>query len=66
MSPHGAPLDLRTAAGDVVGLGTDLAEVDALRRALGRRPGLRHRLFTDAEWDYAARHRDPMPHLAGR
>lgn len=48
------------------GLGTDLVEVSEIRAALGRRPGLRHRLFTDAEWDYAHRHRDPMPHLAAR
>lgn len=50
----------------VVGLGTDLTDVEALRRALERRPGLRRRLFTDAEWEYSDRHRDPMPHLAGR
>ena len=53
-------------AGGVVGLGTDLTDVDALRRALERRPGLRTRLFTDAEWEYSDRHRDPLPHLAGR
>jgi holo-[acyl-carrier protein] synthase len=50
----------------VVGLGTDLVEVDRMRRALARQPGLRTRLFTDAEWDYAARHHDPHPHLAAR
>ncbi len=50
----------------VVGLGTDLVEVERMRRALGRRPGLRSRLFTVDEWDYAARHRDPHPHLAAR
>lgn len=55
-----------TGDGDVVGLDTDLTDVLALRRALDRRPGLRHRLFTDAEWEYSARHRDPLPHLAGR
>lgn len=57
---------MTTEVGQPVGLGTDLTEVDALRRALRRRPGLRTRLFTDDEWDYAARHRDPLPHLAGR
>lgn len=50
----------------VVGVGTDLVEVDRLRTALERQPGLRERLFTDHEWDYAHRHRDPMPHLAAR
>lgn len=37
-----------------------------MRRALERQPGLRTRLFTEAEWDYAVSHRDPMPHLAAR
>lgn len=50
----------------VLGLGTDLVEVADLRAALGRRPGLRERLFTATEWDYAHLHRDPMPHLAAR
>lgn len=49
-----------------VGVGTDLVEVDRLRAALTRRPGLRTRLFTDREWEYAAAHRDPLPHLAAR
>lgn len=52
--------------GGVIGVGTDLVDVDRVRRALERTPGLRHRLFTVDEWDYAARHRDPHPHLAGR
>ena len=56
---------LGTVAG-VIGVGTDLVEVERIRAALGRRDGLRQRLFTDGEWDYAARHRDPMPHLAAR
>ena len=62
MTPHGAGPE----AGGIVGVGTDLTDVDDLRRALSRRPGLRHRLFTAAEWEYSERHRDPMPHLAGR
>lgn len=48
------------------GVGSDLVEVEQMRVALDRRPGLRERLFTAAEWDYAQRHRDPMPHLAAR
>lgn len=51
---------------EVLGVGTDLVEVDVLRAALERRSGLRTRLFTDEEWSYAARHRDPLPHLAAR
>ena len=50
----------------VLGVGTDLVDVERVRRALERQPGLRTRLFTESEWDYAARHRDPHPHLAAR
>jgi holo-[acyl-carrier protein] synthase len=50
----------------VVGIGTDLVEVERIRAALGRQEGLRQRLFTSDEWAYAAAHRDPMPHLAAR
>lgn len=54
------------SASTATGLGTDLVDVAEIRAALGRRPGLRTRLFTESEWDYAHRHRDPMPHLAAR
>jgi len=49
-----------------IGVGTDLVEVERLRAALARRPGLRERLFTADEWAYADRHRDPLTHLAAR
>lgn len=55
-----------SGVGGVIGVGTDLVDVDRVRAALDRQPGLRTRLFTDDEWDYAARHRDPHPHLAAR
>ena len=66
VAPHDVGGVAGGVTGGVVGLGTDLTDVDALRRALDRRPGLRRRLFTDAEWEYSDRHRDPLPHLAGR
>jgi holo-[acyl-carrier protein] synthase len=50
----------------VVGVGTDLVDVGRVRAALERQPGLRSRLFTEGEWEYAVRHRDPHPHLAAR
>jgi len=59
------PLLGRSPAG-VVGVGTDLVDVARVRAALGRQEGLKERLFTEAEWAYAHRHRDPMPHLAAR
>jgi holo-[acyl-carrier protein] synthase len=52
--------------GEVVGVGTDLVEVERLRVALDRRPGLADRLFTATERADSARHRDPLPHLAAR
>jgi holo-[acyl-carrier protein] synthase len=52
---------------DVVGLGTDLVDVDRFRLALDRQ-GERWltRLFSDAEREYAFRHRNPAPRLAAR
>jgi holo-[acyl-carrier protein] synthase len=50
----------------VLGVGTDLVDVERIRAALGRQAGLRDRLFTTDELRYAERHRDPMPHLAAR
>jgi holo-[acyl-carrier protein] synthase len=52
--------------GEVVGVGTDLVDVERLRLALDRRPGLADRLFTAAEQADSGRHRDPLPHLAAR
>jgi holo-[acyl-carrier protein] synthase len=50
----------------VLGVGTDLVDVERVRGALERQAGQRDRLFTRHEWDYAHRHRDPLPHLAAR
>ena len=50
----------------VCGVGVDAVEVDRLRQALGRRPALAERLFTDGERAYAARVADPGPRLAAR
>jgi holo-[acyl-carrier protein] synthase len=51
---------------DVVGLGTDLVEVERFRAALGRRASLAERLFSDAEREYAFRQYDPAESLAAR
>jgi holo-[acyl-carrier protein] synthase len=50
----------------IVGVGTDLVEVDRFRLAMARRARLGERLFSDAEREYAGRHRDPAPRLAVR
>ena len=55
-----------TATG-VLGLGTDLVEVDRFRLALERQGDrLLDRIFSDAERAYAFRHRNAAPHLAAR
>jgi holo-[acyl-carrier protein] synthase len=51
----------------IVGLGTDLVEVERFRRAM-QRQGVRlsERLFSDAEREYAERQKDPAKNLAAR
>lgn len=51
----------------VLGLGTDLVEVDRFRLAMERQgERLLDRLFSDAERAYAFRHKNPAPRLAAR
>ncbi len=53
-------------SGAMLGIGTDLVECDRFRLALERRPRIAERLFSDAEREYAFRHREPVPPLAAR
>lgn len=46
--------------------GIDLIEIERIERALGRRPRLAQRLFTEAELDYANARGRPARHLAAR
>jgi holo-[acyl-carrier protein] synthase len=48
------------------GIGIDLIEIERLERALERRPGLRARLFCDAEIEACAARARPGRHLAAR
>ena len=50
----------------VIGLGTDLVDLDRFRVVLARTPGLVDRLFTPAEQAYAAARTDPTERLGGR
>lgn len=50
----------------VIGVGTDLVDVDRFRRAITRTPGLVERVFTDEEQRYARTRRDPAEALAAR
>ena len=50
----------------VVGIGTDLVDVDRFRTVLRRRPSVADRLFTSRERTYAQRATDPAARLAAR
>ena len=47
-------------------VGIDLLEIERLERALGRRPRLAERLFTEGERAYAGARARPGQHLAAR
>ena len=52
---------------NIIGLGVDLADVDRVRGLLARYgDAFRRRCFTDHEWEYAHRFRDPAGRLAAR
>jgi holo-[acyl-carrier protein] synthase len=50
----------------VVGVGTDLVDLDRLRQVLDRTPGFVDRVFTDGEQRYAFAARDPAERLGAR
>jgi holo-[acyl-carrier protein] synthase len=51
----------------IIGLGVDLAEIDRVRKLVGRYgDSFRRRCFTDHEWEYAHRYADPSGRLAAR
>jgi hydroxyethylthiazole kinase-like uncharacterized protein yjeF len=50
----------------VVGIGTDLVDLDRFRAVLGRRPAITQRVFTDDERAYAEQRNDPVERYAVR
>ena len=50
----------------MIGIGVDLCDVDRMRTALARTPGLRDRLFTGAEQAYCDARNDPAERYAAR
>ena len=50
----------------MIGIGTDLVDVDRFRTVLGRTPRIVGRIFCEGEQAYAARKADPAPFLAVR
>ncbi len=55
-----------TPTGGVVGIGTDVVDLERFRQVLGRRPSLVTRLFTPGERAYAERRGDPVERYAAR
>lgn len=51
----------------ILGIGNDIVEIDRIRKSYDRH-GYRFltKLFTTREQDYCLKHKDPIPHLAGR
>jgi holo-[acyl-carrier protein] synthase len=52
--------------GPVLGVGIDLCDVERLRAAMARTPGMRNRIFSPAEQEYCERRRDPAERYAAR
>lgn len=50
----------------MLGIGTDLVDIDRFRAVLDRTPGMVERLFRAGEQEYAAQAADPAPRLAAR
>ncbi len=51
----------------ILGIGVDIVEINRLRATLERqKERFVRRVFTQAEQDYCAAHRDPVPHYAVR
>ncbi len=50
----------------MIGIGTDLVEIDRFRTTLKRTPGIRQRTFTDAERAWADAKNDPTERYAVR
>jgi holo-[acyl-carrier protein] synthase len=52
--------------GPVLGVGIDLCDVERLRAAMQRTPGMRNRIFSEAEQEYCERRHDPAERYAAR
>ena len=61
-----APVVPLPLVGPVLGVGIDLCDVERLRVAMARTPGMRNRIFSPAEQEYCERRRDPGERYAAR
>ena len=51
---------------NVVGIGTDLVDIERMRSVINRRPRFVERVFTPLERDYCTKTRDPSERYAAR
>lgn len=58
--------ELSRTIGSVIGIGTDLVELDRFRTTLERSPGIKSRTFTVGEQEYANAKNDPTERYAVR
>jgi holo-[acyl-carrier protein] synthase len=58
---------MMTSGNPILGIGNDIIEIDRIRQSIEHH-GYRliSRLFTVKEQDYCLKHKDPVPHFAGR
>ncbi|MBE3578928.1 MAG: holo-ACP synthase [Caldanaerobacter subterraneus] len=46
-------------------VGTDITEVERIKKILGKRPHFLERIFTEKEREFLRKKKNPWPHLAG-
>ena len=57
----------KTTMSEVMGLGTDILEIDRIRKSISEHGDkFLNRLFTESERLYCDRHQDSVPHYAAR
>ncbi len=67
MSMKGTTMTMKNNDSPILGLGTDIIEIERMRTSIHRH-GLHflNRLFSQREQDYCYKYQDPSPHFAGR
>ena len=50
----------------IYGIGTDIIEVERIRKFIAKGDAFKERVFTAAEMEYSDSHRDPAPFYAAR
>ncbi|WP_320046913.1 holo-ACP synthase [uncultured Ilyobacter sp.] len=51
---------------EITGIGNDIVEIDRIKKAIGKNPRFKDRVYTSKEIDYLEKKSDPYPGYAGR